>query len=103
MQRVARERRSTARQSVARPDQAAELWLRAESPSSSIVERVNSRVLNERCLTDVAEGGLLSERLPSSVERGRVTERVTASKTVRGRSIGERLPPALPTVREPGV
>ena len=70
------------------------------------MERVNSRVLSERGesrgLTDVAEGGLLSERLPPSVERG-VTERVTASETVRERSVGERLPPALPRVREPGV
>ena len=56
-----------------------------------------------RGLTDVAEGGSLSERLPPSVERGRVTERVAASEIVRGRSVGERLPPALPRVREPGV
>ena len=27
----------------------------------------------------------------------------TASETVRGRSVGERLPPEMPTVREPGV
>ena len=28
---------------------------------------------------------------------------MAASETVRERSVGERLPPALPTVREPGV
>ena len=71
---------STARQSAAgptrgRPDRVAEREPSRRAVLSPNKGTAGCRASKEsRGLTDVAEGGLLSERLPPSVKRGRVTE-----------------------------